>query len=202
MAMVFCAACGSKISEGALWCPQCGQPNLLKQPQVAGGQPSSAPGLPSGVAQVDQYRVPPSPAPVQSGALIPPTVLPPGTPGMGFGGAVSSFFRNYAVFAGRARRSEFWFVFLFIVIVSLPINLLTLVFPPLGVVAVLLSLALLVPQLALYSRRLHDIDRSFGWYWFFFVPIVGSIVLLVFTLTDSTPGPNRFGASPKYPLGP
>ena len=32
---------------------------------------------------------------------------------MGFWEAVSSVFRKYAVFSGRARRSEFWFFYLF-----------------------------------------------------------------------------------------
>jgi uncharacterized membrane protein YhaH (DUF805 family) len=41
-------------------------------------------------------------------------------------------------------------------------------------------------------RRLHDIDRSGGWYWIIFVPFAGIIVLLVFSLLPSTPDKNRF----------
>jgi uncharacterized membrane protein YhaH (DUF805 family) len=54
------------------------------------------------------------------------------------------------------------------------------------------SLVFLLPSLAVTIRRLHDIDRSGGWFWIILVPVAGSIVLLVFALLPSTPGKNRF----------
>ena len=42
-------------------------------------------------------------------------------------------------------------------------------------------------------RRLHDINRSGLWWFIAIIPIVGSIVLLVFDCSPGTPGPNRFG---------
>jgi uncharacterized membrane protein YhaH (DUF805 family) len=53
-------------------------------------------------------------------------------------------------------------------------------------------LALFLPGLAVTIRRLHDIDRSGGWFWIILVPFAGSIVLLVFALLPSTPAKNRF----------
>lgn len=55
----------------------------------------------------------------------------------------------------------------------------------------------LLPALAVLVRRLHDIGRSGWWALIGFVPIVGAIVLLVFTVSGSTPGENAFGPSPK-----
>jgi len=46
-------------------------------------------------------------------------------------------------------------------------------------------------------RRLHDTDRS-GWNLLWgLIPLIGTIMLIVFYCTDGTPGPNRFGPDPK-----
>jgi uncharacterized membrane protein YhaH (DUF805 family) len=46
-------------------------------------------------------------------------------------------------------------------------------------------------------RRLHDIDRSGWWIFINLIPLIGAIVLLVFALSEGTPGNNRYGPSPK-----
>ena len=73
-----------------------------------------------------------------------------------FVAAITSGFRNYANFKGRASRSEFWWFSLFTLIVQLA----TSGFEVLGG---LVSLALLLPGLAVHVRRLHDTDRR-GWW--------------------------------------
>ncbi|MFM8906545.1 MAG: DUF805 domain-containing protein, partial [Actinomycetota bacterium] len=75
---------------------------------------------------------------------------------MSFVAAIQSGFRNYARFRGRASRSEFWWFSLFTLIVQLA----TSGFEVLGG---LVSLALLLPGLAVHVRRLHDTDRR-GWW--------------------------------------
>jgi uncharacterized membrane protein YhaH (DUF805 family) len=55
----------------------------------------------------------------------------------------------------------------------------------------------LLPHLAVSVRRLHDVNRSGWWYLFGLVPLLGTIVLLVWFCTDGTRGPNSFGADPK-----
>ena len=55
-----------------------------------------------------------------------------------------------------------------------------------------------IVSLAVSVRRLHDTDRS-GWWLLLNIVPFGGIVVLVFSCLESTPGPNRFGASPKYP---
>jgi uncharacterized membrane protein YhaH (DUF805 family) len=112
--------------------------------------------------------------------------------------------RQYATFSGRARRAEFWYFALFSLLISIGLTILDrLIFGvnseghPRQVLAALYGLAVLIPGLAVTVRRLHDTDRS-GWWWFIcLIPFVGAIVLLVFEVLDSTPGPNRFGPNPK-----
>ena len=70
-----------------------------------------------------------------------------------------------------------------------------------GIVGLVWALATIVPALAVLIRRLHDTDKSAWWALIGLVPFVGGIVLLVFTLQDSTPGDNKHGASPKVLQG-
>lgn len=58
------------------------------------------------------------------------------------------------------------------------------------------TFGLLIPSIAVATRRLHDIDRSGWWQLLLFVPLVGWIVLLVWYCTRGNVGPNRFGADP------
>lgn len=118
---------------------------------------------------------------------------------MGFVEAVRAVLSNYAGFAGRASRSEFWWFALFYLLVQLACGVLDAVLFSSyggGPIGALVSLALLLPYLAVSVRRLHDIDRSGWWLLISLVPLVGMIVLLVFFVQRGTPGPNRFGADP------
>jgi len=114
---------------------------------------------------------------------------------MGFGEAISTCFRKYAVFSGRAIRSEYWFFVLFevLVIVALTIVDGLLFGRPGGVLSSIGSLVFLLPALAVGARRLHDIDKSGWWLLIALVPLVGPIVLIVFFVQEGTPGANRFG---------
>ena len=108
---------------------------------------------------------------------------------MGFFKAIGSGFGNYTNFSGRARRSEFWWWALF----AFLMGILTVI-PILGW---LIALAMLLPNLAMQVRRLHDTGHS-GWWWSIgLIPIIGFIVLLIFYVTDSKPGPNQWGPNPK-----
>ena len=66
-----------------------------------------------------------------------------------------------------------------------------------GWIYVLLMIALFIPTFAVTVRRLHDISKS-GWWWLIMlIPLAGAIWLLVLMCTDSSPGDNKYGASPK-----
>jgi uncharacterized membrane protein YhaH (DUF805 family) len=65
---------------------------------------------------------------------------------------------------------------------------------PLGLIVLVLAvLALIVPSIAVAVRRLHDQDKSGGWYFIGFIPFIGGIWLLVLMCTEGTRGPNRYG---------
>lgn len=127
---------------------------------------------------------------------------------MGFGTAIQAFWQNYAHFKGRARRSEYWFIQLFLVLTNLAAAVIDLVlmrgdFERFiangggGIVGLIWILVTIVPSLAVLVRRLHDTSKSGWWALIGLVPIAGAIVLLVFTVADSTQGENTYGASPK-----
>ena len=121
---------------------------------------------------------------------------------------------HYAKFSGRASRREFWmfqlgqilfglvfYCALVMMSIALPIIIddsLMIVAP---VVSYLYPLAILIPNLGIFVRRLHDTGRS-GWMILLgLIPFVGPIVLFIFTLLDSQPGTNAYGSSLKYPDG-
>jgi uncharacterized membrane protein YhaH (DUF805 family) len=113
---------------------------------------------------------------------------------VGFGDAVKLALRNIFTYQGRASRSAYWWFALFSVIFLIVAAILMAVLKSFGeVIDVIGYIGLVLTSLSLTVRRLHDTDRSGFWYFIAFVPFVGGIVLLVFTLLDGTPGPNRFG---------
>jgi uncharacterized membrane protein YhaH (DUF805 family) len=121
-------------------------------------------------------------------------------PTMTFTAAITSVLTNYANFQGRAIRSEYWFWVLFYVLLSAATNVLELlvrhVFLIHGLFIIaftLLYLFLLVPNLAVSVRRLHDLDKSGWWLLLVFIPLVGPIILLVWFCSPGTPGSNQFG---------
>ena len=111
--------------------------------------------------------------------------------------------KNYATFSGRARRKEYWMFFLFNVLISLGLGVLDVVAGTYSVeyetefFSGLYSLLVLIPSIAVSVRRLHDTNRSGWWIVISLIPIIGVLVLFVFTCLDSQPGTNRFGANPK-----
>jgi len=111
--------------------------------------------------------------------------------------------KKYAVFSGRARRKEYWYFALFNLIFSLVLGFIDGVigtFSPetgLGLLGGIYSLAILIPSLAVSVRRLHDTGRSGWWLLVALIPLIGVIVLLVFTVQDSHQGANEYGENPK-----
>lgn len=108
--------------------------------------------------------------------------------------------KKYAVFDGRARRTEYWMFVLFNAIVYFVLSFVEGLVGGPGILAMVYGLAVLVPGLAVSVRRLHDTSRSGWWLLIALVPIVGGIVLLVFMVQDSIPGQNQYGLNPKEPV--
>ena len=126
---------------------------------------------------------------------------------MGFFEAVKTVFGKYATFSGRARRKEYWYWNIFVVLITyliyIPLSLygsynddafatsLTLI------ITFIICVGTIVPSIAVSVRRLHDIGKSGWWYFISFIPGIGGIILFVFTLMDSQPGANKYGENPK-----
>ena len=112
---------------------------------------------------------------------------------MMFTEAVRSGLTKYAVFTGRAGRPEFWYFALFGILVSIVTNILDnvvgmMLFSPLA------SLGLLLPNLGVSVRRLHDIGKSWKWILLIFIPVLGWIYLIYLYIQPSG-GPNEFDAA-------
>lgn len=113
-------------------------------------------------------------------------------------------FKRYADFQGRSARPEYWLFTLFVILVAVAYTLLNAVLGGgngrpnllLAVPYVIFILACFIPSLAVAFRRLHDTDRSAWWLLIGLIPLIGSIVLLVFYCLPGTPGPNRFDSAP------
>ena len=127
---------------------------------------------------------------------------------MGFSEALRLFWGNYRNFKGRARRSEYWLIQLFLVVTNLAAAVIDFVLMNGdverfiangggGIVGLIWILATIVPAVAVLVRRLHDIGRSGWWALIGFVPVAGAIALLVFTVADSEARQNSYGPSPK-----
>lgn len=127
---------------------------------------------------------------------------------MDFATAVKTFWANYRNFKGRARRSEYWYIQLFLVLTNLAAAAIDLALMDGdvdrfiangggGIVGLIWIIATIVPALAVLVRRLHDIGKSGWWGLISLVPFAGAIVILVFTVQDSQAEVNSYGPSPK-----
>ena len=139
---------------------------------------------------------------------------------MTFTESVKTCLRKYVDFNGRASRSEYWWFFLFTVIV----RVITGWIPFVGFV---IALALLLPSLSVTARRLHDTNRT-GWWMLLPIglglagiiagialvaiglfpigvalailgPVLGFVALLTFLIQPSDPGLNQYGPNPHQP---
>ena len=113
--------------------------------------------------------------------------------------------KKYADFNGRARRTEYWMFQLFNVLICFAALILGLILMKasvgLGIFFYVLlglyGLAVLLPNLAVTVRRLHDSSKS-GWLILVcLVPFVGGLIVIIMMLLDSTPGANLYGPNPK-----
>jgi uncharacterized membrane protein YhaH (DUF805 family) len=118
---------------------------------------------------------------------------------MNFPQAVATCFKKYAVFSGRASRSEYWYWMLFYALGKIATSILdAVVFSMTNtqVFSIIFGLIVFLPALGVTIRRLHDVDRS-GWWIFISLTGIGMIYpLLVWECRKGTTGPNHFGDDP------
>ena len=133
-----------------------------------------------------------------------------------FFNAVAHAFINYFSFSGRATRSQFWYFFLFCILLYLCTlsvsiegleevisnadssqessrEILTYLLTSWFGLSVMITF---IPQITLSIRRLHDIGKS-GWWQLLYITIIGGIVVLIWLVTDTVKRKNQFGPVPK-----
>ena len=210
---MFCVNCGSPLKDGQKFCENCGTPvpQAKAEPQQAQWQGGAA------VQEAPAPEVQQAPSPIQEPwpeaphapqaptvTFVQPTQQAPGS-ASGMDGkrarsvlncgvklAITRFFQNYAEFNGRASRSEYWWAFLMNWAIAIVAGWLGKV---VSVIPALAALALLVPGLAVFVRREHDIGRRWTRIFVGLIPLVGVILLLIDMLKPSE-GANRFGPAP------
>lgn len=165
------------------------------------------------------FFVPPVPGPGEpyNGAAHPSDLIRP-LYGATFAQSIRRFFASYTRFTGRASRSEFWWSFLFCglvrVVPFLLLGIVAIVFDELlpvgasdsgaarslallaGLVIIIVYLGLLLPQLAITARRLHDGNNSALLLLLILIPWVGTVIIGVFMLLGSRPEARRFDSDP------
>ena len=117
--------------------------------------------------------------------------------GMSLGESISTCFSKYANFTGRACRSEFWWFYLFYLLISWAGAIVettpTFNGSGLNILTTLIALALGLPQIAVASRRLHDTGRS-GWNQLWMITIIGIIPVVIWLASKSNEHENRYGS--------
>lgn len=122
---------------------------------------------------------------------------------MGFQQAIATCLSKYAVFEGRARRSEYWWFFLFNLLMQGATGVLDVVLfggQSGGLLNGAYSLAVLLPGIGVGVRRLHDTNHSGWWLLVSLVPLLGFLLLIVWLTRPGDAGPNRFGPDPTAPV--
>jgi uncharacterized membrane protein YhaH (DUF805 family) len=138
---------------------------------------------------------------------------------MRFDKAIASGFKKCVTFSGRASRSEYWYWWLFSILMFTAVSMLmevpigdpytdvvlgrsyVAIQPPIffyirWFITPVVCLAILVPGLSVSIRRLHDVNHRGWWVIIYFIPYLGVIILLLWFCDKGTQGINRFGADP------
>lgn len=117
--------------------------------------------------------------------------------------AYKKFFKNYANFKGRSTRSDYWNVVLANFLIGFVLGF---VGGLLGLgelatkISSVYSLVTLVPSIAIFVRRMHDVNKS-GWAWAWcLLPLVGWVIVLVFLCTKSVNEGNKYGPLEDAPV--
>ena len=121
---------------------------------------------------------------------------------MNFQTSIKTCFNKFAVFSGRASRSEFWFFVLFgilggIITSIIDVMILGYPFEENGPINLIFSVALIIPSISVAARRLHDINKT-GWWQLLWITIIGGILLIIWHATEGENKKNKFGPPIKF----
>lgn len=115
--------------------------------------------------------------------------------------------KQYIDFWGRARRKEYWMFTLWNVVIIMFLAALAAIGTEIGsdsllsyipmVLYLLYGLFILIPSFTVSVRRLHDIGKSGWWILIGLIPVIGSIILLVWYCREGQRCENEWGPDPK-----
>ena len=113
---------------------------------------------------------------------------------MNFGEAIATCMGKYGTFSGRASRSEYWWFYLFTILMSWGATIVDGAVSSFGdpMVEILVTLVFFVPIIAAGCRRLHDMGKSGWWQLLFIIPIIGWILLIVWLATNTKPEGDKY----------
>ena len=106
--------------------------------------------------------------------------------------AYKNFFKGYVDFTGRSKRSEYWWIWLTNMILLVPFysayfkvlanprnEAALMALGGIAIIYMIFGIALFLPELALTVRRLRDAGFHWALIFIIFIPMVGSLALLV-----------------------
>ena len=111
---------------------------------------------------------------------------------MNFSAAISTCLSKYATFSGRASRSEYWWFYLFITLMSWAASVVGSMTGNGDWLGSLISLAFMIPLITAGSRRLHDVGRS-GWWQLLVFTVVGTLLLIFWYASKGEEVANEYG---------
>lgn len=116
---------------------------------------------------------------------------------MKFTEAISKCYRKYAKFKGRASRSEYWWFQMLCIAFAWPLLLTELEtgfwYSVMSLVYFLLTVSAIIPSLAVWTRRMHDVNKS-GWSWLWLLlPVIGWILIFKRLVKPGDSGRNKYG---------
>lgn len=123
---------------------------------------------------------------------------------MSFMDSIENVFRNFANFSDRASRSEYWWFQLFFLVALATADFIDVMVGDItelsySLFGTIVFLGLIIPNLAVTVRRLHDLGYS-GWFILLvFIPCLGSIIglfILVFMMVEGQSQINDYGTVP------
>ena len=115
---------------------------------------------------------------------------------MNIGQSISYCFSNYFNFSGRGSRSEYWWFYLFTILVGwgaqiVSSTMYTIGDPMVSLLPTIISLVFMLPVLAAGSRRLHDIGKSGRWQ-MISIAIIGLIPLIIWLASDTKASGDKY----------
>lgn len=106
-----------------------------------------------------------------------------------------SMWKNFFNFKDRTTVKGYWMAILINAIALFILGFLGATVDFFMIIYLIYVVALIIPGIALQIRRMHDINKSGFWILLPFIPIVGTIIFIVFLCKGSVNEDNQYGTT-------